>query len=453
MSKPSETSVNPTAGSATTLLADFPAFVAARTDELALGDLRRTAATRFAALGLPGREREDWKYADLRPFAAAAWRGLAPAPSAAALAAARQLVDALPVIASHRFVLVDGRYRPELSAPGELPPGLSVTPLAAVSPKRLLAAGLGQLAAAPDAAFTALNTAWWQDGLFIEIAPAAAPPLPIELIHVASGGAAGVMLAPRLLVCGGDGSRTTLIERYASAGGAAHFTNAIGEVFVGDDAQLEHLKLLRENAAAWHIGASHVRQGARSRYASRELVLGGAMARREVQLVFAGAGAECSLEALYLADGDERRDLRTRVRHAEGQCRTHELYKGILGGRARGIFDGLIYVAQDAQKTDARQTNRNLLLSPEATAYSMPRLEIYADDVKCTHGSTTGQISDEQLFYLRTRGFSAEAARALLTYAFASELLETIEPLALRQELTAALLARLPQSDLIEVAP
>jgi Fe-S cluster assembly protein SufD len=177
------------------------------------------------------------------------------------------------------------------------------------------------------------------------------------------------------------------------------------------------------------------------------------MARREVHLALAGRDAECSLEALYLADGDERRDLRTRVRHAEPGCRTHELYKGILDGRARGIFDGLIYVAQDAQKTDARQTNRNLLLSPAATAYSLPRLEIYADDVKCTHGSTTGQLSDEQHFYLRTRGFSAEAARALLTYAFASELLETIAPVALRQELTAALLERLPQGALIEVAP
>jgi Fe-S cluster assembly protein SufD len=453
MSTRSQSHPSAPTGSAATLVAEFPAFAAARHEDAALGDLRAAALARFAALGLPGREREDWKHADLRPFAAAAWRGQAPAPDAAALATAQTVVHALPAMASHRFVLVDGHYRPELSAPGELPAGLSVTPLAAVNPKRLLAAGLGQLAAAPDAAFAALNAAWWQDGLLVEIAPGSAPALPIELIHIGSDAAAGCMLAPRLLVACGAGSRSTLIERYASAGGGAHFTNAIGELFVGEEAQLEHLKLLRENAAAWHIGASHLRQAARSRYASRELVFGGAMARRELQLILAGSGAECSLEALYLADGDERRDLRTRVRHADPECRTHELYKGILDGRARGIFDGLIYVAQDAQKTDARQTNRNLLLSPTATAYSMPRLEIYADDVKCTHGSTTGQISDEQLFYLCTRGFSAEAARALLTYAFASELLEAIAPAALRQELTAELLARLPQSALIEVAP
>jgi len=453
MSTGNEKSRSALGDSAATLIAEFPAFAAARGEDAALGALRAAAAARFAALGLPGREREDWKYADLRPFAAAAWRGLAPAPGAEALAAARTALAGLPAMASHRFVLVDGRYQPELSTPGELPAGLSVKPLAALSPRRLLAAGLGRLAAAPDAAFAALNTAWWQDGLLIEIAPGTAPAQPIELIHIASDAAAGAMLAPRLLVACGAGSQGTLIERYASAGSGAHFTNAIGELFLGEEARLEHLKLLRESGAAWHIGTSHVRQDARSHYSSRELVLGGAMVRRELQLAFAGGGADCSLEALYLADGDERRDLRTRVRHAEPGCRTHELYKGILGGRARGIFDGLIYVAQDAQKTDARQTNRNLLLSPEATAYSMPRLEIYADDVKCTHGSTTGQISDEQLFYLCTRGFSAEAARALLTYAFASELLEAIAPAALRQELTADLLARLPQSELIEVAP
>ncbi len=339
--------------------------------------------------------------------------------------------------------------RPRASCPR----ASSRLPLAAVSPKRLIAAGLGRLTAAPDADFAALNSAWWQDGLLIEIAPGAEPALPVELIHISSGAATGRMLAPRLLVGAGEGSKSRVIERFLSAGEGAHFTNAVGELFIGEEAALEHLKLLGESAAAWHIGASHVEQGARSRYASQEILLGGALARRELQLTLAGSGAHCNLEALYLGDGDERRDLRTRVRHDAPDCRTQELYKGILNGRARGIFDGLIYVAEDAQKTDARQTNRNLLLSPEATAYSMPRLEIYADDVKCTHGSTTGQISDEQLFYLRTRGFSAEAARALLTYAFASELLESIAPPALRQELTAALLARLPQSALIEVAP
>ena len=453
MSNPNETKRTPSTGSAATLIADFPAFASTRREEPALGDLRAAAATRWAAGGLPGRGREDWKYTDLKPFAAAAWRGLPPVSGAADLAAARQTLAGLTAMASHRFVLVDGRYRPELSAPGELPAGLVALPLGAVSPKRLIAAGLGQLTAAPDADFAALNSAWWQDGLLIEIAPGAAPALPIELIHVSSGAATGHMLAPRLLVCAGDGSRSRVIERYLSAGDGAHFTNAVGEAFVGEEAELEHLKLLGENAAAWHIGASHLRLGARSRYTSQEIVLGGALARRELHVTLAGSGAHCKLEALYLGDGDERRDLRTRVRHDAPDCRTEELYKGILSGRARGVFDGLIYVAEDAQKTDARQTNRNLLLSPAATAYSMPRLEIYADDVKCTHGSTTGQISDEQLFYLCTRGFSAEAARALLTYAFASELLESIAPVILRQELTAALLARLPQSELIEVAP
>jgi len=254
------------------------------------------------------------------------------------------------------------------------------------------------------------------------------------------------MLAPRLLVEVGQNSRAGIVERYLSADDSPHFTNAIGELSLAEGARLAHLKLLAENAAAWQIGANHVRQAATSHYASREILLGGAMCRRELHVTLAGREASCELNALYLGAGEQRHDLRTRVRHAASDCQTRELYKGILDGRARGIFDGLIIVEQDAQKTDARQTNRNLLLSPDATAYSLPRLEIYADDVKCTHGSTTGQISDEQLFYLRTRGFSADAARALLTYAFASEIVEGVEPAALRRELASALLARLPQS-------
>jgi len=431
--------------SAAGLLADFPAFASARAEAAPIAALRREAAARFAALGLPGREREDWKFADLRPFAAAGWRPFAEQPSAPATALAERLA-ALPDLGGPRLVLVDGVYAPGLSRAASLPAGLAVAPLAAVDPARLLAAGFGRLASHADAAFTALSAAWWQGGLFLTIAPEATFDAPIEIVHLATGAAAGRMLAPRLLVEVGQMGSAAIVERYLSADDAAHFTNAIGELSLAEGARLTHLKLLAENAAAWHIGASHVHQAARSHYASREILLGGAMSRRELHLTLAGREASCELNALYLGGGEQRHDLRTRVRHAVSDCQTRELYKGILDGRARGIFDGLIIVDQDAQKTDARQTNRNLLLSPDATAYSLPRLEIYADDVKCTHGSTTGQISDEQLFYLCTRGFAAEAARALLTYAFASEIIEGIEPAALRRELASALLARLPQS-------
>lgn len=431
--------------SAAGLLADFPAFVAARAEAAPLAALRRDAAARFAALGLPGREREDWKFADLRPFAAAGWRPFAEQPSAPSAALAERLA-ALPDLGGPRLVLVDGVFAPGLSRATSLPAGLAVAPLAAADPARLLAAGFGRLASHADAAFTALSAAWWQGGLFIAIAAEAALEVPIEIVHLATGAAAGRMLAPRLLVEVAQNSRAGIVERYLSADGAAHFTNAIGELSLAEGAQLTHLKLLGENAAAWQIGASHVHQAAKSHYASREILLGGAMSRRELHVTLAGREASCELNALYLGAGEQRHDLRTRVRHAAPDCQTRELYKGILGDRARGIFDGLIIVDQDAQKTDARQTNRNLLLSGDATAYSLPRLEIYADDVKCTHGSTTGQISDEQLFYLYTRGFSGDAARALLIYAFASEIVEGVAPAALRRELASALLARLPQS-------
>jgi len=426
--------------SATSLLAEFPAFATARAEAAPLAALRREAAARFAALGLPGRDREEWKYADLRPFAAAGWRPFAEQPAAPPAALADALA-ALPDLGGLRLVLVDGVYAPGLSRAGALPAGLAVSPLTAADPARLVAAGFGRLASPADAAFTALSAAWWQGGLFLAIAPEATLAAPIEIVHLATGAAAGRMLAPRLLVDAGRASSAVVVERFLSADGAAHFTNAVGELSLGEGAALAHQKILAENAAAWHIGAAHVRQAARSRYVSNEFVFGGAMSRRELHLTLAGRAASCELNALYLGAGEQRLDLRTRVRHAEADCQTRE--------------DGLIIVAQDAQKTDARQTNRNLLLSPDATAYSMPRLEIYADDVKCTHGSTTGQISDEQLFYLRTRGFAAEAARALLTVAFAREILAGIELAPLRQELTGALLARLPlpASARLEVEP
>ena len=436
-------------GSAATLVADFADFAGSRTEDAGLHAGRVEAAAQFARLGLPGREREEWKYADLRPFAAAGFR--APLAERSAVDAATVAALALPGLEAHRFVLVDGHYAPALSSPGSLPAGVTITPLAAATSAQLQAASFGQLARTADNAFAALNAAYWQDGLLVTLAPGTALEAPIELLLVSTAAAAGRLVAPRVIVSSGCESSATIVERHVGLPGAAIFCDAITELRVADDARVTHLKLLQEDAAAWHIGGTHVLQsGARSLYRSLEIVLGGASARRELHLDLAGDHARCELEALYLASGDQRRDLRTRVRHSVADCETHELYKGVLDGHARGIFDGLIYVAQDAQRTNARQTNRNLLLSADATAYSMPRLEIYADDVRCTHGSTSGQIADEQLFYLRSRGYDVESARALLTFAFASELLERVEAEPLRKALTGALLERLPRRELVE---
>ena len=427
-----------------TLLADFPAFVAGRETADALR--RAEAAKRFAVLGLPGRDREAWKYNDLKPLAAADFRPVGDPGAVDPAAAATRFT---PGLAAHRLAFVDGVHSPELSDGAAPPAGVRLLPLAAAAPSDLAGAGLGRLADTADAAFAALNSAWWRDGLFLDLAEGAALERPLELLFLASASSAGRMISPRLLMRAGRGSRATIIESYAGFDDEPRLINTVGEFACGEHSEIQHVKLMRDGGGTWHLGASHVAQAAGSRYLSREIILGGAMTRRELQLSLNGAGADCDLNALYLGDGEQRQDLRTRVRHAVPDCNTRELYKGILDGRSRGIFDGLIEVARDAQRTAAYQINRNLLLSKSATANSMPRLEIYADDVKCSHGSTTGQIDEEQLFYLRTRGFDPDSARALLTYAFAREIVESISEEALRRALAEELLARLPRSDLI----
>jgi Fe-S cluster assembly protein SufD len=226
----------------------------------------------------------------------------------------------------------------------------------------------------------------------------------------------------------------------------------LSEILCAPKAVVNHIKLVTGNAAGDHHGSTHVRQRSDSRYRSWEFVAGGRVARRELHLALTEPGAACDLNALYLGQGAQRFDLRTRVIHDAPECETRELYKGILDGEARGVFDGLILVARDSQRTSAHQTNRNLLLSDDAVVNSIPRLEIYADDVKCSHGSTTGQLDDEQIFYLRSRGFSPAEARTYLAWAFASEVIETVPVAQLKEELSVALTKTLDivDSELIE---
>jgi Fe-S cluster assembly protein SufD len=247
------------------------------------------------------------------------------------------------------------------------------------------------------------------------------------------GGASG-LVPVRNLVQVGDGGRATVIERF-HLGTAGVVELPLTEVICGIGAEVDHVKLVGGAAEGEHHGSTHVVQGQDSVYRSWEIVTGGALTRRELHLGLRGTGARCDLNALYMGADSQRFDLRTRVSHEAPGCETRELYKGVLDDRARGVFDGLIRVARGSQQTNAHQTNRNLLLSGEAVVNSIPRLEIYADDVKCSHGSTTGQLDEDHVFYLRTRGFSPTAARAYLAWAFASEVVDTLPVAGLRDEL------------------
>jgi Fe-S cluster assembly protein SufD len=270
-------------------------------------------------------------------------------------------------------------------------------------------------------------------------------PAPIHVLHVSTGSAAAPTVShPRTLIVVRRGAQATLVETYGGAKGDVYFTNAVTEVCVEDGAILEHVRMQRESDSASHVATLAVRQERDAHYANRNVVVGGALSRLDLDCVLGGDGCDLTLDGLFLADGTQHLDTHTRIEHAHPHGTSRELYKGILDGRARGVFHGNVSVRPGAQKTDAHQSNKNLLLSKQALVQSTPQLEIFADDVKCKHGSTTGQLDAAALFYLRSRGLDEAAARSLLTYAFASEITQRIAVVPVRAALEAFLHERLP---------
>jgi Fe-S cluster assembly protein SufD len=267
---------------------------------------------------------------------------------------------------------------------------------------------------------------------------------PIQLIFVSVAGGKRTMSHPRTLVVAGANSQATIVETYLSGGSEedVYFTNAVTEIALGENAVLDHTKLQRESTRAFHIAHTQVRQARSSKFSSHYIALGGELARNETRVVFDGEGSEATVNGLYLAGGVQHMDNFTVIDHASPHCASHELYKGILDGKAHGVFNGKIFVRQDAQKTDAKQTNQVLLLSEDATINTKPQLEIFADDVKCTHGATVGQLDAECIFYLRSRGIGLEEARGLLTYAFANDIISRIKVEATREQLERLLTGR-----------
>ncbi len=384
-------------------------------------EVRRAAIERFAALGFPTTKDENWKYTNLAPFLKTPY---GPAPRVA-VAEARERLAAAPLadLGCPRLVFVNGRYAAELSSP---PPGVEAGSLQEVR------------AGFEDNALEALNAALFEDAALVRIAGAQAQP--VHVLYVATGG--GVSY-PRTVIIAGRESQSVIVESYLGLGGEAYFTDAVTELIAADGAIVSHTKLQVEGAGALHYGLLRVRQGASSNVTSHNIALGAALARNEIAAVLEGEGAECTLNGLYLTTGRQHIDNHTTLDHASPHTASHELYKGILDGKSEGVFHGRIVVRPEAQKTDAIQRNKNLLLSRDAVINTKPQLEIYADDVRCTHGATVGQVDQEAVFYLRSRGIGLEEARNLLTYAFTSDLIEAIPVEAIRTRLASALFDRL----------
>ena len=415
----------------------------------AMADLRRRAFERFSALGMPTTRLERWRFTNVAPIANTAFTLAAPADRATAKvdAAAHALT-----VAGARLVFINGRYVAGASDLAGLPAGVSVESLAATlaaetgAARAAVEAHLAAEAGIDDEAFTALNTALLHDGAVVHVPAGAVVEQPIQLLFVTTPPPGGepVMTHPRVLIVADENAQVRVVESYGGGGESPYLTNTVTEVVAGPAAVVDHYKLVRESPAGYHIGAMHLRLARAANFSSHAVTLGGAIVRNDAQATLDGEGVECTLNGLYIAGGRRLVDNHTTIRHASPHCSSHELYKGILDDQARAVFNGKIVVAIDAQKTDAKQTNKALLLSEDAQINTKPELEIFADDVKCTHGATVGQLDEDALFYLRARGLAEKQARSVLVHAFASDLLSRIAVGSIRAQLDDLLLRQLP---------
>ncbi len=301
-------------------------------------------------------------------------------------------------------------------------------------PDALIEKHLGKYALTADNAFAALNQAFFTDGAFIFVPPGVEIAGPVQVIYISSAKESGETIQPRNLIIAEANSKLTVVESYISTGNAAYFTNAVTEIIAGDNATIEHVKLQDESADAFHIATIAGEFGRASNVTVHSFALGAKLSRTNIRAKLAGEGLECILNGLYLTRGEQLADHHMIVEHAQPHCASHEYFNGILDDKSKGVFHGRIYVHPAAQKTDAKQTNKNLLLSDDATADTKPQLEIYADDVKCTHGATIGQLNEESIFYLRSRGIPEKTARRMLIHAFAGEIVERVKCAPVREE-------------------
>jgi Fe-S cluster assembly protein SufD len=389
-----------------------------------LASTRQHAFDRFLSLGFPTTRDEEWRFTSVAPVTEGSFTlgSQTLEASDADVAPFR-----LPHATAAELVFVNGSYAPALSNVGALPPGTAIEelPIALTTVSRHPL--VTRLATFDRRAFTALNTAFFSDGVYIRIAPHAIVPAPIHVLFLStSDGDRPVMSHPRVGVAMGEQSRACVVETYAGGHAGRYFTNAVTEISLGEEAVLDHYKLQHESEQASHVATMHVRADRGATFTSHSISLGGSLVRNDVMAALEGDGVECTLNGLYLADGQRHVDNHTTIDHARPHCGSREVYKGILADRARGVFNGKIIVRPDAQKTDAKQTNRALLLSEDAQINTKPQLEIFANDVKCTHGAAVGQLDDEAIFYLRSRGLSEPQARQILILAFLGEVVDRI---------------------------
>ena len=406
----------------------------------------RAALDRFGQLGFPTTRLEDWRFTNVTPISQTPF---VPPPNgrrSASTATEALGRDALREAERSQLVFVNGRYAPALSQASRLPDGLMIGSLAAALEQTpdLIKPHLARYARYDESAFVALNTAFIEDGAFVCIPDGVIVEDPIRLLFVSTANGEASISHPRNLIVAGSNSRAVIAESYLGAENGVYFTNAVTEMVVGTSAVIEHCKVQREREQAFHVATLAVHQGRDSKVSLHSISLGGSLVRNDVSTRLGGEGADCVLNGLYMVGGRQHVDNHTMIDHVTPLSSSLENYRGVVDGRAHAVFSGRIDVQPGAQKIVARQSNKNLLLSEDAVVNTKPHLRIYADDVKCFHGATVGMLDEDALFYLRSRGMTAEMARDLLVYGFVGEVLGAIGARRLRDDMEQLVLERLP---------
>jgi len=406
--------------------------------------LRERAIARFAEIGFPTLQEEEWRKTSVAPILGVRFQPQARYTPNGFTAPALERYTFEPWECTH-LVFINGHYAPELSRLRPLPEGAIVEPMSLALERRRgeIEPHLARHADGGAHAFAALNIAFMQDGAYVRIAEGVSVEEALHLLFISTGSGEPVVSYPRNLIVAGKGSRVSVVESYVGPHHDLYFTDAVTEIVAGEDARVDHTRLQRESEKAFHVGVLQADLGRYARLGSWNISLGGALVRTDLNTLLGAEGAEVRLDGLYITGGSQHVDNHTLIDHAAPGCTSNELYKGVLDDRSRGVFDGRIIVRKDAQKSDAHQTNKNLLVSEDALVDTTPRLQILADDVKCTHGATIGQIDEDAMFYLRTRAISEEAARNLLIQAFVSEVLRGMSIDPIRAGLECLLFTRL----------
>jgi Fe-S cluster assembly protein SufD len=396
--------------------------------------MRKSALARFEAVGFPSSTDEEWRHTNIAPITTTDFKSALAETGAGTTAAAEFTFGE---DAECELVFVNGLYAPHLSRLASLPRGVRVSSLATAiqNDGPILQQYLAKYALIEKNPFVALNTGCVRDGAFLYFPRGTTIEEPIHLLFISTAGKEPTVCHPRVLVIAEENVEATIVESYVGVGSGVYFTNAVTEMVIGNDCRIDHCKLQQESLRAYHVAATEVRLGRGAHFVSHSASVGSAITRNDLKVVLDGEHADASLNGLVLIGGTQLVDNHTLLRHEKPHCASHELYKHVMDGRSTGVFKGKIFVQKGAQKTDSKQTSKSLLLSDDATMHSQPELEIYADDVKCTHGSTTGPVDEEMVFYLRSRGVPLDAARHLLTYAFAADITRRIKVEPVRRRL------------------